>query len=103
MKPDIHPKYIENAEIKCVCGNVIKVGSSKKEMSVEICSNCHPFFTGKENLIDTAGRVEKFQARMKKAAEAPKKVVKAKKEKKPAKTKPHTALKSAKVAKPKAE
>ncbi|MST04421.1 MAG: 50S ribosomal protein L31 [Candidatus Pacebacteria bacterium] len=72
MKLEIHPEYIENAQIKCVCGNVIKSGSTKKEMHVEICSNCHPFFTGKENLIDIAGRVEKFNLRKKKASEVTK-------------------------------
>jgi len=60
MKKDIHPKY-EPMTIKCVCGNEIETRSTLKEISVEICSNCHPFFTGKQKLIDTAGRVERFR------------------------------------------
>ena len=67
MKTDVHPKYFENAQIRCACGNVIKVGAVKEKMEVEICSRCHPFFTGKEKLIDAAGRVEKFKSRAKKA------------------------------------
>jgi len=67
MKKDIHPKYNTDASIKCLCGNVINTGSTIKEMNVEICSACHPFFTGKEKIIDTAGRVEKFRTRLSKA------------------------------------
>jgi large subunit ribosomal protein L31 len=60
MKKEIHPKYVD-AVIKCACGNEIRTKSIKKEISVEICSKCHPFFTGKQKLIDAAGRVERFQ------------------------------------------
>lgn len=60
MKEGIHPAY-EETTITCVCGNVIKTRSSKKDIKVEICSNCHPFMTGKQKIIDTAGRVERFQ------------------------------------------
>jgi large subunit ribosomal protein L31 len=60
MKTDIHPKF-ENTVIKCACGNTLEVGSTKKDISVEICSQCHPFFTGKQKLIDTAGRIERFR------------------------------------------
>lgn len=60
MKPDIHPDYAETT-IKCACGASIEVGSTKKDISVEICSQCHPFFTGKQKLIDTAGRIERFR------------------------------------------
>lgn len=67
MKKDIHPQYFDKATIKCACGNVLTVGSTKKEMDVEICANCHPFFSGKEKLIDTAGRVEKFRQKMAKS------------------------------------
>jgi large subunit ribosomal protein L31 len=70
MKKDIHPEYFPNAKVTCACGNVFHVGSTKKEIQVEICYACHPFYTGKENLIDTAGRVEKFKARREKAAKA---------------------------------
>ena len=60
MKADIHPKY-ENTTIKCACGNIIEAGSTKTDISVEICSACHPFFTGKQKLVDTAGRIERFR------------------------------------------
>ncbi|HCO48742.1 MAG TPA: 50S ribosomal protein L31 [Spirochaetaceae bacterium] len=59
MKEGIHPKY-ENATITCVCGNVIETRSTVKSLQVEICSACHPFFTGKQKLVDTAGRIERF-------------------------------------------
>ena len=65
MKADIHPKY-EQATIKCACGNTMTVGSTKKEISVEICSQCHPFFTGKQKLVDTAGRIERFRKKYEK-------------------------------------
>lgn len=67
MKENIHPKYYEKAVIHCACGKEITVGSTKEKMEVEICSACHPFFTGKKKLIDIAGRVEKFKARRAKA------------------------------------
>ena len=63
MKKDIHPPYVHDANIACACGNIISTGAVKKSMEVEICSACHPFYTGKEKLIDTAGRVEKFKTR----------------------------------------
>jgi large subunit ribosomal protein L31 len=59
MKKDIHPKYVKST-ISCACGNSFETGSTKKNMKVEICSICHPFFTGKQKMIDTAGRVERF-------------------------------------------
>lgn len=64
MKKDIHPKYYDKASIRCSCGNIIKTGAAKPEMSVEICSACHPFYTGKEKVVDTAGRIEKFKKRL---------------------------------------
>jgi large subunit ribosomal protein L31 len=60
MKKGIHPKY-EKFNVTCACGNEIEMASTKKISHVEICSNCHPFYTGKEKLLDTAGRVEKFR------------------------------------------
>jgi len=60
MKEGIHPKY-EETIITCVCGNVIKTRSTKKDIKVEICSQCHPFMTGKQKIMDTAGRVERFK------------------------------------------
>ncbi|MBE6753662.1 MAG: 50S ribosomal protein L31 [Ruminococcaceae bacterium] len=62
MKADIHPKY-EATTIKCACGNVIETRSTVKDIHVEICSKCHPFFTGKQKLVDTGGRVERFKKR----------------------------------------
>lgn len=70
MKKDIHPKYYENAKVICACGNTFMVGSTMPEIHIEICSNCHPFYTGKQKLVDTAKRVEKFQARSLKQKEA---------------------------------
>ena len=62
MKADIHPNYVTST-VKCACGNTFQTRSVKPEIDVEICSSCHPFFTGKQKLIDTAGRIEKFQRR----------------------------------------
>jgi len=67
MKKDIHPKYYPKAEVICSCGHKFYVGSTKPKMEVEICSHCHPFFTGRGKLIDTAGRVKKFEARLEKS------------------------------------
>lgn len=63
MKANIHPQYYLEAKVRCACGNIFTVGATKPEMSVEICSKCHPFYTGQEKLIDIAGRVEKFRSR----------------------------------------
>jgi len=60
MKDKIHPKY-EMTKITCACGNVIETRSTTKDIKVEICSACHPFFTGKQKLVDTAGRIERFR------------------------------------------
>lgn len=79
MKNEIHPKYYQNAKVSCACGAKFEVGSTQEKIDVEICSNCHPFYTGKSQLIDVAGRVEKFKARRTKAEAAPVKKVKAKK------------------------
>jgi len=62
LKEKIHPKYFETT-ITCACGNVIHTRSTVKDIHVEICSQCHPFFTGKQKLVDTAGRVERFKKR----------------------------------------
>lgn len=67
MKKDIHPKYHTNAKFICECGNKVVAGSTVDTYKVEICSACHPFYTGKQKLVDTAGRVEKFNAKRKKA------------------------------------
>ena len=65
MKDKIHPKYQQTA-IKCACGNELEVGSTRTDISVEICSKCHPFFTGKQKLLDTAGRIERFRKKYEK-------------------------------------
>ena len=62
MKEGIHPKY-QKATVKCACGNTFETGSTKGDIRVEICSNCHPFFTGKQKLVDTGGRVDRFKKR----------------------------------------
>ena len=66
MKKDIHPKYFPNAQVKCACGNTFEVGSTKEFIEIEICSKCHPFYTGKEKIVDAMGRVEKFKKRLEK-------------------------------------
>jgi len=96
MKPDIHPTYYTDAKAICACGNTFTTGSTMKELHIEICSNCHPFYTGKDKLIDTAGRVDRFKRmvdmkaevagtrkgkKVKRARSQAKKVAKAKKEK----------------------
>ncbi|MEK7634390.1 MAG: 50S ribosomal protein L31 [Patescibacteria group bacterium] len=74
MKKDIHPQYNKEAKIKCACGAIFKIGSTKSEIQIEICGNCHPFFTGKEKLIDTMGRVERFKTRTANKKEVAKKI-----------------------------
>jgi len=68
MKEGIHPKYQET-QIRCACGNVIETASTKDNITVEICSSCHPFFTGKQKLVDTAGRIERFRKKYQKFQE----------------------------------
>ena len=65
MKAKIHPKYYTDAKVVCSCGNTFTTGSTRKTMKVELCSGCHPFFTGERRMIDTAGRVERFKQRYK--------------------------------------
>ncbi len=69
MKPKIHPEYYE-VTAHCACGNSWKTRSTKRELRLEICSRCHPFFTGKAKLVDTAGRVERFQKRYARTAKS---------------------------------
>jgi large subunit ribosomal protein L31 len=64
MKKDLHPKYYADAKVVCACGNTFTTGSTKPEIRVDLCSACHPFYTGKQKLVDTARRVEKFQAKL---------------------------------------
>jgi large subunit ribosomal protein L31 len=63
MKKDIHPKFYDSTKANCACGASFSVSSTKETLDVEICSACHPFYTGQEKVLDTAGRVEKFKAR----------------------------------------
>ncbi len=67
MKAAIHPQWFDDAKVTCACGNTFTVGATKQELKVEICSKCHPFFTGEMKFVDTQGRVEKFQAKQKEA------------------------------------
>ena len=67
MKEKIHPKYYTDAKVICACGNTFTTGSTQKMLRVELCSKCHPFFTGKSRIVDTGGRVERFKQRYKKA------------------------------------
>ena len=62
MKQGIHPEYV-TATVRCSCGNTFETRATKEDLHVEICSNCHPFYTGKQKLVDTGGRVERFQKR----------------------------------------
>lgn len=73
MKQDIHPKYYPNAKVICACGNAFTVGSTQEFIEVEICSSCHPFYTGKEKMVDAMGRVEKFRKRLAKKVDSKKK------------------------------
>lgn len=61
LKENLHPKYYHDAVVKCACGNTFTTGSTKKELRVEICSKCHPLFTGQQKIVDTGGRVERFR------------------------------------------
>lgn len=96
MKKKIHPKYYENSKVTCACGNTFVTGSTLPEIKVEICSACHPFFTGEMKFVDTMGRVEKFKEKQKKTAgkkyvkKTLRKQLKAKKEEKEAKKRPKT-------------
>jgi large subunit ribosomal protein L31 len=65
MKEKIHPQYHTDAQVQCACGNTFAIGSTKKAAKVEMCSSCHPFFTGQRRVLDTTGRVERFKKRYK--------------------------------------
>jgi large subunit ribosomal protein L31 len=72
MKTDTHPTYNKEVKVTCACGNTFSTGSTAEKIEVEICSACHPFYTGVEKVMDTAGRVEKFRARQKAATKSKK-------------------------------
>jgi large subunit ribosomal protein L31 len=65
MRPKIHPEYYPEANVICSCGNTFTSGSTRKTLRVELCSKCHPFFTGEQKIVDTAGRVERFKRKYK--------------------------------------
>jgi len=69
MKKDIHPKYHDKTKVTCACGNTFETGSTEAELKVDLCSACHPFYTGKQKLVDTARRAEKFHAKVAKQKE----------------------------------
>jgi len=69
MKKDIHPEYYHDAKVVCSCGNTFTVGSTQKMIRTDICSACHPFFTGEQRLVDTGGQVERFIKRLEKSEE----------------------------------
>lgn len=68
MKRKIHPKYFKNSKVTCSCGNTFTVGSTQESINTEICSACHPFYTGKEKIVDSMGRVERFKKKLEKKA-----------------------------------
>jgi len=70
MKPKIHPKYYPSARIICACGNTWTTGSTVPEIKVDICSACHPFYTGEQRIVDTAGQVDRFMKRLERTAES---------------------------------
>lgn len=94
MKKDIHPKYFPQAKVSCACGQTFTVGSTMPEIQVEICSACHPFYTGKQKLLDTAKRVDKFTKRL--SAKSVTQNKKAKKEKQKVIKKANSAKKEGK-------
>lgn len=81
MKKDIHPTYYSKASVHCACGNSFVVGSTKEFIETEICAKCHPFYTKKEKVLDTLGRVQKFREKLSKKSESIKKSKKQEKEK----------------------
>jgi large subunit ribosomal protein L31 len=89
MKKDIHPAYHEKASITCACGAVFVVGSTKENIKIELCSQCHPFYTGKQRFVDSQGRLDRFKKKLEKSQEmaTARKAVKSKVEKQTAKAK----------------
>jgi large subunit ribosomal protein L31 len=69
MKKDIHPKYYSEATVTCACGNTWKTGATEETIRTDVCSACHPFFTGEQRIVDTAGQVERFMRRLEKKVE----------------------------------
>jgi len=73
MKKDIHPTYYPKAKVTCACGNTFTLGSTQPSLQVEVCSNCHPFYTGQDKVMDKVGRIQKFKARLAQKSEKAKK------------------------------
>lgn len=71
MKTSIHPPYYPNANVRCICGNMFTVGSTKESLEIEICSRCHPFYSGQKKVIDAAGRVERYRRMVARASAKP--------------------------------
>ncbi len=69
MKPKIHPKYYPNAKVICACGNTWETGATLPELKVDVCSACHPFFTGEQRIVDTAGQVDRFMKRLERSVD----------------------------------
>ncbi len=92
MKKSIHPQYYPNSKTTCACGNVVEAGSAREKMDIEVCSACHPFYTGENKLLDSAGQLDRFQKRLEKA-EAMKKEIEERKKAKTAKKKEVTSEK----------
>lgn len=82
MKADIHPTYFPDAKVICACGNVMSLGSTKQTIHVELCSKCHPFYTGEQKFVDSASRIQKFQKKQDIAKQYINQIVKKKEEKK---------------------
>jgi large subunit ribosomal protein L31 len=81
MKQGIHPKYYDDCQVSCVCGNKFTTGSTLPKIEVEVCNKCHPFFTGQQKFVDIKGRIDKFNERLQKSQSYKKKTKKAKKNK----------------------
>lgn len=82
MKPKIHPQYFPQAKAKCACGAEYTIGATREQLEVEVCGQCHPFYTGKDKLVDKSGMVEKYRARLAKTTKKKsKKIVRKKKQK----------------------
>lgn len=90
MKTSIHPKYYDNALVTCACGNTFTIGSTQESIRVELCSNCHPFYTGEQRFLDTASRIEKFEKKQQVAKLYKTKVVKKQEEEKKKESAPRT-------------
>lgn len=90
MKANIHPKYFENAQVICVCGNRFSVGSTQEIIHVELCGKCHPFYTGQQRFVDTASRIQKFEQKKKAADQFVSKKVKKQEEQKKKESEPRT-------------